>query len=125
MKTITLDLAAANVTALDYDLRAALTSRFFGLTYDGKQVTLVLDDALTAAEMKQAQSIVASHDPAKLTPDQQADILQAAKLDQARKDYAATELDLSVYQGKDALLEKLAEKVTWLEREINVLRKET
>ena len=123
MKTLQIELAAANVTALDYDLRTALTSHFFGLTYDGKLVTLVLDDAVTGNEVRQAQTIVAAHDPSKLTPDQQAEILQAAKLDQARKDYATTQLDLSVYQGKDALLQKLAEKVVWLEQEINALRK--
>jgi len=125
MKTLTLELTAANVTALDYDLRAALSAHFYGLTYDGKQVTLVLDEAVTASEMKQAKNIVTTHDPAKLTPDQQAEILQTAKLDQARKDYAIIELDLSVYQGTDALLQKLAEKVTWLEREIHALRKNT
>lgn len=122
MKTLSIDLAAANVTALDYDLRAALSSHFFGLTYDDKQVTLVLDEAVTGNEIRQAQNIVATHDPAKLTPDQQAEVLQTAKLDQARKAYAATELDLTAYQGKDALLQKLAEKVLWLERELNALR---
>ena len=122
MKTLSIDLTAANVTALDFDLRTALTTHFFGLTYDGKQVTLVLDDTVTANEVRQAQTIVATHDPSKLTPDQQAEILQKAKLDQARQQYATTELDLSVYQGKDALVEKLAQKVVWLEREINALR---
>jgi len=122
MKTLTIELAAANAAALDYDLRAALTGHFFGLTYDGKQVTLVLDEAVTGNEIRQAQNIVATHDPAKLTPDQQAEVLQTAKLDQARKAYAATELDLTAYQGKDALLQKLAEKVLWLERELNALR---
>ena len=124
MKTLTLDLAAANVIALDYDLRTTLTSHFYGLTYDGKQATLVLDDAVTNKEVQQARNIVATHDPAKLTPDQQAGILQTAKLEQARQQYAATELDLSIYQGKDPIVIKLAEKVSWLEREINALRKE-
>ena len=123
MKTLALELTAANITALDADLRASLAGHFYGLTFDGKQVTLLLDDAVTNNDIKQAKNIVATHDPAKLTPDQQAGILQAAKLDQARKEYAATELDLSVYQGKDALLQTLAEKVAWLEREINALRK--
>lgn len=123
MKTISIELTAANVLSLDYDLRAALTTRFFGLTYDGKQVTLVLDDTVTPEQVRQAQTIVATHDPARLTPDQQAAVLDAAKLDQARKDYAAAELDLSPYQGKDALLEKLAQKILWLERELNALRK--
>lgn len=122
MKTLSIDLAAANAAALDYDLRAAISSHFYGLTYDGKQVTLVLDEAVTGNEIRQAQNIVATHDPAKLTPDQQAEVLKAAKLDQARKAYAATELDLTAYQGKDALLQKLAEKVLWLERELNALR---
>lgn len=125
MKTISIELTAANVLSLDYDLRAALTTRFFGLTYDGKQVTLVLDDTVTPEQVRQAQTIVATHDPARLTPDQQTAVLDAAKLDQARKDYAAVELNLSAYQGKDALLEKLAQKVLWLERELNALRKGT
>ena len=123
MKTLTLELTAANIAALDTDLRAALTNHFYGLTFDGKQVTLVLDEAVTLNEVKQAKNIVATHDPAKLTPDQQAEVLQKAKLEQARKDYAATELDLSVYQGKDALVEKLAQKIVWLERELNLIRK--
>lgn len=125
MKTHTIQLAAANPLGLDYDLRAALTTRFYGLTYDGQHVTLVLDDTITADQLRQAQTIVATHDPARLTPDQQADVLDAAKLDQARKDYAAAELDIQPYQGKDALLEKLAQKVLWLERELKDLRKST
>jgi hypothetical protein len=121
MKTLSIELASANITALDYDLRTALTNHFYGLTYDGKLVTLVLDDAVKPAEIRQAQNIVADHDPAKLTPAQQAAIVQAAKLEQSRKDYAASELDISSYQGKDALLEKLAQKILWLEREIHAL----
>jgi hypothetical protein len=123
MKTMSIELTAANITALDFDLRTALTSHYFGLTYDGKQVTLVLDETVTDSEIRQAQTIVATHDPAKLTPDLQAEVLRNARLDQARKDYAATELDITPYQGKDALLQKLAEKVIWLERELNALRK--
>ena len=123
MKTLTFELTVANIAALDTDLRAALTNHFYGLTFDGQQVTLVLDEAVTLNEVKQAKNIVATHDPAKLTPDQQAEVLQKAKLEQARKDYAATELDLSIYQGKDALVEKLAEKIIWLERELNLIRK--
>ncbi len=122
MKTLSIELASANITSLDYDLRAALTTHFYGLTYDGKLATLVLDDAVKPAEIRQAQNIVATHDPAKLTPDQQAAIVQAAKLEQSRKDYATSELDLSTYQGKDVLLEKLAQKILWLEREIYALR---
>jgi hypothetical protein len=125
MKTLQLELAAANVTALDYNLRIALTTHFYGLTYDGKQVMLVMDDAVTGNEVRQAQTIVATHNPSQLTPDQQAEILQATQLDQARKDYATTELDLSAYQGKDVLLQQLAGKIIWLEREVNALRQST
>ncbi len=122
MKTLSIELTAANITALDYDLRTALTAHYFGLTFDGQQVTLALDEAITPNEIRQAQSLVAAHDPAKLTPDQQTEVLKNAKLDQARKAYATTELDIAPYQGKDALLQKLAEKVLWLERELNALR---
>lgn len=122
MKTLSLTLAAANVPALDADLRAALGADFYGLTYDGQQATLILDERVTAAQLKQARTLVDTHDPARLTPRQQAAVLDAAKLDQARKAYGAAEIDLEGFKGKDTLLEQLAQKVLWLERELNALR---
>ena len=60
MKTLALELTAANITALDVDLRASLAGHFYGLTFDGKQVTLLLDDAVTNNDIKQAKNIVAT-----------------------------------------------------------------
>lgn len=123
MKDITIDrINAVNLLALDAALRSGLGSSVLGLTHNGQSVTIHLADDTPPGKIKQAQTIVQSHDPAQLTPEQQADILKQAKLEQARKDLAATELDLKPFEGKDVLLEQLAKKVAWLEQEINALR---
>jgi len=116
-------VAALNVPALDQTLRAALGERFFGFTYEGSTLPLNLAADAAADHIKQARAIVQNHDPAQLTPDQQTAILAVARLDQARRDYAAAPLDLAAYQGRDALLEQLARKIVWLEQEVQSLRK--
>lgn len=122
MKDLTLDnITAVNLLALDAALRSALGSAVIGLTHNGASVIVHLTDDAPPAKVAQARALVLSHDPSQLTPDQQADILNQAKLEQARADFAA-ELDLAIYSGKDPLLEKLAQKIAWLEREINALR---
>lgn len=126
MKDITIDhISAVNLIALDAALRTALGSSVFGLTHNGQSITVHLADDAPPGKVAQTRTIVQSHDPSQLTPDQQAGILKQAKLEQARQDFAATELDLKTYEGKDALLEALAKKVSWLEREINALRNVT
>jgi hypothetical protein len=124
MKNIVIDnISAVNVPALDQTLRAALGEQVFGLSYSAAIVTVHLSDQATKAQENQARALVQAHDPAVLTPDQQAEINRQAKLDQARRDYGAAEIDLTLYEGKDSLLQQLATKIAWLEREVDALRK--
>lgn len=126
MKDVTIDqISTVNLLALDSALRTTLGNSVIGLTHNGQSVIVHLTDDAPPGKVAQAHALVQSHDPSQLTPDQQADILKQAKLEQARKDFAASELDLKIYEGKDALLEQLAKKVAWLEREINALRSAT
>lgn len=117
------NVRAANIEALDQSLRAALGNLVFGLSYTSETVTVHLADNATKAQQNQARTLVESHDPAVLTPQQQQEIARKTKLDQARQDYGTSEIDLKAYEGKDSLLEQLAKKVAWLEREIDALRK--
>jgi hypothetical protein len=61
-----------NAARLDADLKAALPV-FVGLSLGGSSgLRLHFTDAVTDADKTQAQSIVAAHDAAQLTPEQQA-----------------------------------------------------
>ncbi|MEZ4667897.1 MAG: hypothetical protein R3E39_08285, partial [Anaerolineae bacterium] len=112
MKDITVEkITTVNLVALDAALRSALGAFLIGVTHTANAVTVHTTDDTSVDTINKVKTIVESHDPAQLTPDQQAEILAQAKLEQARTDYAATELDLKVFAGKDALLEQLAQKV--------------
>ncbi len=124
MKDIVIEnVRAANIEALDQSLRATLGNLVFGLSYTAETLTVHLADNISKAQQNQARALVESHDPAVLTPQQQAELTRKTKLDQARQDYGASEIDLKAYEGKDTLLEQLAKKVAWLEREVDALRK--
>ncbi len=123
MKTVTIDVPAEiNVAALDAALRDALGADFFGLVAGGQRVTLCLADSVKPAQLNQARRLVETHDPAQLTPEQQAAADRAAKLQQSRGEAGTGELRLADFEGKEALLAQLARKVLWLEREIRALR---
>jgi hypothetical protein len=123
MKTLSLDVPAeVNVAALDAALRSALGAEIYGLVADGQRVTLCLADSVKPAQVHQARRLVETHDPAQLTPEQQAAADRAAKLQQSRDEAGAGELRLADFDGQDALLNLLARKVLWLEREVRVLR---
>jgi hypothetical protein len=85
-------------------------------------VIIHLQDNATPQQESQAMQIAQSHDPSKLTPEQQAAITRKSKLDQARRDYGATELDLQPFGGQPALIQQIAQKVVFLEREIAEMR---
>ncbi len=123
MKTVLIDVPAeVNVAALDAALRAALGADIFGLVADGQRVTLCLADSVKPAQVNQARRLVETHDPAQLTPEQQAAADRAIKLQQSRGEAGVDELRLADFDGKDVLLIQLARKVLWLEREVRALR---
>jgi len=122
MIEVTIPRASVNVEALDEQLRTALGAATSGFSVGRGEVTVHLSETATPTQIEQARAIVVSHDPAALTASQQAALMRRQKLDQARRDYGASEIDLAAYAGKDPLLAALAQKITWLEREIAALR---
>jgi hypothetical protein len=122
MLDITIQKNAVNIEALDADLRTALGEVVSGLSLSHEGVTVHLIDKATPMHIDQARSIVLAHDPTVLTPAQQAALLRRQKLEQSRREQAASELDQTPYIGKDPLLIALAGKIAWLEREIADLR---
>jgi len=54
--------------------------------------------------------------------EQQAEVDRETKLNQARQNYGAAELDLTGFSGQPALIQQLAQKIVLLEREIADLR---
>jgi hypothetical protein len=114
--------ASVNIEALDEQLRTTFGALTSGFSISSGQVIVYLGNQATPAQVNQARTIVTNHDPSLLTTAQQAALMQRQKLDQARRDYAASETDLTPYVGKDPLLVTLAQKIVWLEREIAALR---
>ena len=122
MIEVTVTRAAVNVEALDEQLRAAFGALTSGFSIGQGQVIVYLDDKATPVQVDQSRALVIAHDPSALTAAQQAALIRRQKLDQARRDFAASETDLTPYAGKDPLLVTLAQKIVWLEREIATLR---
>jgi hypothetical protein len=122
MIEVTVNRAAVNIEALDEQLRATFGALTSGFSIGQGQVIVYLDNKATPAQVIQARAIVAGHDPSALTVAQQAALVRRQKLDQARRDFATSETDLTPYVGKDPLLVTLAQKIVWLEREIAALR---
>lgn len=111
-----------NAEALDAALRAALGNATTGVSTGNGQAVVHLTDSTTPAQEEQARQIVLAHDPALLTPRQQAEATRQQQLAQARATYGTSELDLAAYSGQSALIQQLAGKIAWLEREIANLR---
>lgn len=122
MIDIIMQRTSVNIEALDSQLRAALGAVTSGVSAGAGGVIVHLAETATPAQIEAARAIILAHDPAALSPAQQAALQQRQKLEQARRDYGASELDLSTYEGKDPLLTLLAQKITWLERELAALR---
>lgn len=116
------NIAAVNVPALDKALRDVLGATVFGVSYNGEEVTVHLADSATTAQLGQARSIALAHDPTQLTPDQQAEAARKVKLEQTRSDFGAADIDLAAYGSQPALIQKMAQKIAWLEQEITELR---
>lgn len=122
MHNITIEPRNVNPEALDGELRAALGEVYAGLSTGPYGICIHLADEASPAQEQQAKQIVASHDPARLTAGQQAELDRVEKLEQARNDYGVVELDAAAYKSQPALIQQLAQKIVMLEREIADLR---
>lgn len=116
---ITINRKAINLEALDAELRAALPGIISGVSLSPAGVTVHFTGRAVPADQTSARQIVLAHDPARLTPAQQAAQSRAEKLSAARRDKGD---DLDASRFSDPLLGELARKVAWLEQEINALR---
>lgn len=106
-------IQAVNAEALDAALRAAMGVLCSGFSYDGVDVvTVVLDNAVTDKQLKQAQQIVERHDAKVLTEAQEAQIAAKAKLDQLNATVGKQPVPSVVDVDTAAFLLK---KVDWLE----------
>lgn len=108
-----------NREALDAELRTAIGEGLIGISTGPSGVVIHVADSVSPQTV---QTVVNAHDPSRLTPKQQAEIDRKNKLDQARRDYGSAELDLASYGSQNAIIQKLAQKILWLEREIADLR---
>lgn len=122
MKTITIQRSSVNIEALDAALQAVFGNRMSGISTGKYGVQVHLADDATPQEISQAKSIVTNHDPSVLTPEQQAEAQRQAVLEQART-ANATPLNVGDYSGQTALIQALAQKISWLEQEITDLRR--
>jgi hypothetical protein len=121
MQTITIARNSVNLEALDADIRAALGSKAAGISSGPYGVAVHLSDNASQADIDQVQAIVAAHDSAVLTAEQQARIDQQAALDSARAANAVP-VNLADYSGEAANMQQLAGKIAWLEQEIAALQ---
>lgn len=122
MQAATVKVAKVNVEMLDAELRTALESKVLGIRWNGADVTAVLVDDATPEQISRVHQIIEQHDPASLSPRQQAEIERRERLEQLRADNAGA-LDEAAYAG-DPAMQKLARRVAWLEQEMLALRRE-
>ncbi len=108
-----------NLEALDAALRAALGSVVLGVSAadGGVRIHLRADASPDAAA--QARSLAVRHDPAALSPRQQAERDRSDQLAAARRAAGGT-LDPDAFA--DPRLRALAQRVVWLALEIEALR---
>lgn len=89
MREITIE-KLINVAALNARLREQLADRIYGISFDGKRVTLHLADAASKADEDAARAEVEAHDPTIKTEDQTRAVLaEAAKQDLLTADFKA------------------------------------
>jgi len=121
MRDITIDRHFVNLDSLHSDLRAALGGIVRGVSTGPYGLRLHLADEASDSHIEQALTIAYSHDPTKLTPQQQTEAERELQLELARADNTIP-LKLEDYSTSDSLLQTLARKIAWLEQEIATLR---
>jgi len=132
---IELTIAQANHARLDLDIRALFAGRINGVDLDtARQMVVVhVDGDLTAEEQAALQSLVSTHDPLALTPDQISsaqinDVLASADSNSAAIPGWATWTEAEALDWLDANVTDLASAVTALKalaRMVVALRNKT
>lgn len=120
MQNLTFTQREINAELLSAELQAALSSMTSGVSSGPYGVIVHLNDNATAEQIAQARAIVENHDPAVLTPRQEAEQQRQQKLAEMRSSISA-DLDPADYDGENALIQALAERIAWLEQEVIAL----
>ena len=118
MKTYRFPPRAVNPEALDAELRTAMPDSYASLLVSDSELRVFLNQDLPQSEV---QAVLDAHDPASLTPEQQAEQARQEALAEARRNNASN-LDGSQYDAEAPLMRQLAQKIIWLEQEIRDLR---
>jgi hypothetical protein len=118
---ITIARNDVNDEGLNEEVRAAFGNLTSGISTGPYGVIVHLDDRVTPAQIAQAKAIVENHDPAVLSPRQQAEAQRQQRLASLRTGRGA-ELDPATYSGEAAPIQTLADKIAWLEQEVLDLR---
>lgn len=109
-----------NLQALDAELRGALADTLSGVSFDGVQVIVHLDDSVTPTQIGIVGALVEAHDPTKLTPAQESENARAALLTQMRQERQPLDADKLGATASD--IKALGRRIALLELEIDALR---
>lgn len=125
MKTLRVEKALANLARLDQEIRAILgEQRAFGSSLVAGAVETFVADDVTEEEETAVLSVLESHDPDILSPEQQKELDRIAAIQDARRTIASTPIDLTAYASDLPRIRLLAAKVKWLEYELRNLVRE-
>jgi hypothetical protein len=123
MPDILIDIARANIEALDAALRDTLSDAVHGISTGPEGVRVHLAHEARPAQIDEARQIVLAHDPDTLTDRQQKRAERESKLATVRGDITGL-LDPDDYAAADEAVRLLAARLAWLELEMLALRGE-
>lgn len=109
-----------NLETLDAALRTALGGAVLGVSAADDRVLIHLRADASPDAAAQARSLAVRHDPAALSPRQQAERDRREQLAAARRAAADDPLDADAFA--DPRLRALAQRIVWLALEIEALR---
>jgi hypothetical protein len=110
-----------NIQALDEMLRGQLGAEYLGLSTTPGEVRVHFVETAADQTLERARVITRNHDPAQLSPSQQAEVQRQQRLKLLRASNQAP-LPEADSQSIEMLAKELAAKVRWLEQEIRDLR---
>ncbi len=122
MQEVYVERTAVNYEALDAALKKTLGGLVLGISTGPGWVRLYLDDNATQTQQKNGRTLIETHDPTVLSPEQQAEATFKAHLAKLRQDYGNTPLEITPYATESGPTQALAQKVAWLEAEIQAIR---
>lgn len=114
MKPISIARSPINEMALHQELKAELGEDYLGLSTTPEALLLHFAPDVASEVISLARIIVKSHDPLKLTAEQQAEKQRMEALEEATARYPDV-LDSRLYANEGALILELAERLRRLE----------